>query len=127
MNDDLFQILGKEEGIGNLVDKFYRIMDTDPKAMAVRDLHPENLKTSNLKLFEFLVGRFGGPDLYIEKYGHPRMRKRHMPFKIGPKESEQWLYCMKGALNDMNLAPELNDSLYSFFKEFTELIKNSEE
>ena len=63
-------------------------------------MHPEDLTSSREKLFMFLTGWTGGPQLYIERYGHPFLRRRHLPFKIGEEERDQWIYCMtKGMLN----------------------------
>ena len=75
-------------------------MDSDEKAKTIRQMHPEDLTPSREKLFMFLSGWTGGPQLYIERYGHPFLRRRHLPFKIGEGERDQWIYCMtKGLLN----------------------------
>ena len=75
-------------------------MERDEKAKTIRLMHPEDLSSSREKLFMFLTGWTGGPQLYIERYGHPFLRRRHLPFKIGEEERDQWIYCMtKGMLN----------------------------
>jgi len=100
----LFDLLGGEPDATNqiraIVEAFYDVMDTDEKAKTIRQMHPEDLTSSREKLFMFLSGWTGGPQLYIERYGHPFLRRRHLPFKIGEEERDQWIYCMtKGMLN----------------------------
>ena len=100
----LFDLLGGEPDATNqiraIVEAFYDVMDKDEKAKKIRQMHPEDLTSSREKLFMFLSGWTGGPQLYIERYGHPFLRRRHLPFKIGEEERDQWIYCMtKGLLN----------------------------
>jgi hemoglobin len=100
-----------------LVDRFYDLMDELPETHGLRQLHPTDLVGSRQSLFEFLSGWFGGPPLYIEKKGHPRLRMRHMPFSIGILERDQWLACMDQAMTELNLDPVLRERLNaSFFK-----------
>ncbi|HSR01811.1 MAG TPA: group II truncated hemoglobin, partial [Methylophilaceae bacterium] len=77
-----------------LVETFYDIMDSDPKVKGLRAIHQPDLTEAREKLFMFLTGWTGGPQLYIERYGHPMLRARHMPFAIGESERDQWMYCM---------------------------------
>jgi len=93
--------LGGEPAIRDLVNRFYDLMDELPEAYVVRKLHPESLAGSRQKLFEYLCGWLGGPQHYVEKYGHPRMRARHMPFAIGEAERDAWLLCMLQALEEI--------------------------
>ena len=100
----LFDLLGGEPEATNqirkIVEAFYDVMDSDEKAKTIRQMHPEDLTSSREKLFMFLSGWMGGPQLYTERYGHPFLRRRHLPFKIGEEERDQWIYCMtKGMLN----------------------------
>ena len=100
----LYDLLGSEpeatHQIREIVEAFYDVMDSDEKAKTIRQMHPEDLTSSREKLFMFLTGWTGGPQLYIEHYGHPFLRRRHLPFKIGEEERDQWIYCMtKGLLN----------------------------
>ena len=96
-----YDLLGGTEQVRALVDRFYDIMDSDPKAAEIRAMHPEDLSGSREKLFMFLTGWTGGPQLYIERYGHPFLRRRHLPFSIGEAERDQWMYCMVRAMHDM--------------------------
>jgi hemoglobin len=74
-------------------------MDTLPEAAGIRKLHPESLAGSRDKLHWFLVGWLGGPPMYVERFGHPRLRARHLPFPIGAPERDAWLLCMRRALD----------------------------
>ena len=100
----LYDLLGGEPEATNqirqIVEAFYDVMEADEKAKTIRQMHPADLTSSREKLFMFLTGWTGGPQLYIERYGHPFLRRRHLPFKIGKEERDQWIYCMtKGMLN----------------------------
>ena len=96
-----YEALGGESGIRRLVDRFYDLMDTLPEAQNIRAMHPTELQSSRDKLFMFFSGFFGGPQLYWERYGHPRLRQRHMPFAIGHAERDQWMLCMKLASEEV--------------------------
>ena len=100
----LYDLLGGEpeatHQIREIVEAFYDVMDSDEKAKTIRLMHPEDLTSSREKLFMFLTGWTGGPQLYTDRYGHPFLRRRHLLFKIGDEERDQWIYCMtKGMLN----------------------------
>lgn len=98
-----FEVLGGTETIRALVERFYDIMDTDPKAAGIRAMHQPELTSAREKLFMFLSGWTGGPQLYIERYGHPMLRARHLPFSIGDDERDQWMYCMIRAMHDIGV------------------------
>lgn len=110
-----FELLGGAVGgtakIRALVETFYDVMHTDPKAATIRALHPADLTSSREKLFMFLTGWTGGPQLYIERYGHPRLRQRHMSFSIGEAERDQWMYCMIKAMQTLSLDETLMQKL----------------
>ncbi|MDZ4211341.1 MAG: group II truncated hemoglobin [Methylotenera sp.] len=100
-----FDLLGGEAGgtenIRKLVETFYDIMDSDPKAAPIRAMHQADLTSAREKLFMFLTGWTGGPQLYIERYGHPMLRKRHLPFAIDESARDQWMYCMIKAMHQL--------------------------
>jgi hemoglobin len=98
-----FEMLGGVERIRELVEKFYDVMDSDPKAAGIRALHGQDLTEAREKLFMFLTGWTGGPQLYIDRYGHPFLRKRHLPFAIGESERDQWMYCMIRAMHEIGI------------------------
>ena len=106
-----YTLLGGTENVRILVETFYDIMQTDPKASTILALHPVDLTQSREKLFMFLTGWTGGPQLYIERYGHPRLRQRHMHVNIGENERDQWMYCMITAMHDMQLDEKLQQKL----------------
>lgn len=95
-----YQALGGESALRALVQRFYQLMDTLPESHGIRKLHPSDLRTSEEKLFMFLSGWLGGPQLYVEKFGHPRLRARHLPFAIGTAERDQWIMCMRQAMSE---------------------------
>jgi hemoglobin len=90
-----------EDGVRDLVDRFYDRMDALPEAKTVRDMHPPDLGQAREKLFWFLSGWLGGPPLYVERVGHPMLRARHLPFPIGDAERDQWMRCMELALEEV--------------------------
>jgi hemoglobin len=110
-----YEILGGEASgqpvIKQLVDTFYDVMDNDPKAAGIRALHQADLTDAREKLTMFLTGWTGGPQLYIERYGHPMLRRRHMPFAIGESERDQWMYCMIKAMHTLQLDEEVMKKL----------------
>lgn len=95
--------IGGEAGIQSLVDRFYFYMDTLPEAAGIRKMHAASLAGAKMKLFKFLSGWLGGPDLFVQEYGHPRLRMRHFPFAIGKAERDQWMLCMSKALDELPL------------------------
>jgi len=119
-----FELLGGEEGIRRLVDRFYDVMDSTPEGADIRALHPPDLSTSREKLFLFLVGWSGGPPLYVEKHGHPMLRARHLPFPIGAAEAEAWVWCMDQALDEHEMPDELRDYLKDRFRAIATHMRN---
>jgi hemoglobin len=111
-----YELLGGTEQVRDLVETFYDIMDSDPRAAPIRALHQPDLTEAREKLFMFLTGWTGGPQLYIERYGHPMLRRRHLPFTIGGSERDQWMYCMIKAMQtlsiDENVMQKLAEQLY---------------
>jgi hemoglobin len=126
-----FELLGGPAGgtakIRALVETFYDIMDTDPKAASIRALHPTDLTSSREKLFMFLTGWTGGPQLYIERYGHPRLRQRHMSFSIGEGERDQWMYCMIKAMQTLSLDETLMQRLAEQLYGVADFMRNKAE
>lgn len=106
-----YELVGGDAGIRALVDRFYDLMDTAPEAATIRALHATSLKASRDKLHLFLTGWTGGPQVYVEKYGHPRLRARHLPFTISSRERDEWLWCMDRALNEHEMPGEIREFL----------------
>ena len=120
----LYELIGGEPVIRRLVDRFYEVMDTEPKAVEIRRMHQADLGSANEKLFMFLSGWMGGPQLYVEKYGHPRLRARHLPFPIGEAERNQWVYCMVRAMHDIGLEEQIILRLAKSFWEVANMMRN---
>ncbi len=122
-----YELLGGEQGVRELVDRFYDYMDNLPETSTVRTLHAKSLRASREKLFLFLSGWLGGPDLYVQKYGHPMLRRRHLPFSIGVKERDQWMLCMRKALADMDIDEILRSRLEQAFMQTANHMRNQTE
>lgn len=120
----IFAALGGEEGVRRLVDAFYDSMDADPAYATVRALHPAALADSRDKLFWFLCGWSGGPDHFVSRFGHPRLRARHLPFAIGEAERDQWLACMAGAMADVGLDAALRGQLMTALRPTADWMRN---
>ncbi len=119
-----YQRIGGDAAIRQLVDRFYELMDELPEAYTARKIHPDDLTGSGNKFFDFLSGWLGGPQRFVEKYGHPMLRRRHFPYAIGPEERDQWLMCMKLALEETVADIPLRNDLYSKFVALGEHMRN---
>ena len=86
-----FERMGGEPGVRALVDRFYDLMDLEPAFARLRAVHGSTLDGARDKLYWFLCGWLGGPNHFVDRFGHPRLRARHMPFSIGSVERDQWL------------------------------------
>lgn len=122
-----YELLGGEAGVRELVNRFYDYMDSEGDAQGIRAMHAKSLRGSREKLFLFLSGWLGGPDLYMAKYGHPRLRMRHLPFAIGTSERDQWMACMRKALADMRISEELRAALANAFQSTADHMRNQAE
>jgi hemoglobin len=110
-----FERVGGEVGVRALVDRFYDLMELDPGFAELRALHPSSLAGSRDKLHWFLCGWLGGPQHYTDRFGHPMLRARHLPFSIGIKERDQWLACMQQAMAELQVEPALARRLAESF------------
>jgi hemoglobin len=106
-----FERLGGEAAVQALVDRFYDLMDLEPAYRELRAVHGDTLEQARARLFWFLCGWLGGPQHYVERFGHPRLRMRHMPFAIGILERDQWMACMHQAMVEREVEPELLERL----------------
>lgn len=124
MKNTHYERLGGEKMLRDLVNRFYELMDTLPEAGEIRHMHASDLSNAREKLFMFLSGWLGGPSLYIEKYGHPRLRQRHLPFAIGEKERDQWMLCITRAMDDLNIDTNLKQELTDAFFKTADFMRN---
>ena len=119
-----YEIIGGEAAVRQLVDRFYDLMDTAPEAVNVRALHARSLKVSREKLFHFMSGWLGGPQLYVERHGHPRLRMRHFPFAIASRERDEWLWCMERALAEQPMPGWLHEHLRDRLRQLADHMRN---
>ena len=119
-----FEWMGGEDKVRALVDRFYDLMDLEPDYADLRRAHGSELTQARQRLFWFLCGWMGGPQHYTERYGHPRLRMRHMPFAIGVRERDQWLACMRQAMSDVQLDPVLTERLDQAFFQTADWMRN---
>lgn len=119
-----FERLGGEPGVRALVDRFYDLMDLELAFAGIRALHPASLDGSRDKLHWFLCGWLGGPNLYIERFGHPRLRARHLPYAIGIAERDQWLACMQQAMAERGVDTTLARRLAESFQGTADWMRN---
>jgi hemoglobin len=122
----VYEALGGADGLHRLVDRFYELMDELPEAYAARRIHPESLAGANESLFQFLSGWFGGPNLYIEQKGHPRLRMRHLPYTIGATERDEWMLCMRTALTEQVADEPLRAGLLKAFGDMAAHMVNTD-
>ncbi|RBA25692.1 group II truncated hemoglobin [Herminiimonas fonticola] len=121
----LYELLDGETGVRALVDRFYDLMDLEPAFAGIRAMHPTTLDGSRDKLFWFLSGWTGGPNLFVERFGHPRLRARHLPYAIATDERDQWLRCMEMAMQDVGIVPSLQEHLQKSFAETADWMRNT--
>jgi hemoglobin len=120
----VYEMLGGDARVRALVDRFYDLMDLEPAYTELRQVHGPSLDEARDKLYWFLSGWLGGPNLYIERFGHPRLRARHLPFPIGIKERDQWLGCMMQAMNELSVDPDLAARLHQAFFQTADWMRN---
>lgn len=119
-----FELVGGEEKLRALVDRFYDLMELEPEFAGIRAMHPASTEGSRDKLFWFLCGWMGGPDYFVERFGHPRLRARHLPYAIASSERDQWLRCMAWAMQDVDVPEELQQRLMQSFYQTADWMRN---
>ena len=120
----IFESIGGALPLRAMVDRFYDLMELEPEFAGLRAMHPSTLEGSRDKLYWFLSGWSGGPNLYIEQFGHPRLRARHLPYPITSCERDQWLRCMAYAMQDTGLDDALQLRLMQSFYETADWMRN---
>lgn len=119
-----YELIGGDAAVRRLVDRFYDLMDSAPEAASIRAMHAPSLRASREKLYLFLSGWLGGPPLYVERYGHPMLRARHLPFPIGEEARDQWMWCMDRALEEEEMPAMLREYLRQRFQGVAEHMRN---
>ncbi len=119
-----FDLIGGEAAVRALVERFYDLMDLEPQYAALRAAHGDSLAQARDKTFWFLCGWMGGPQHYTDRFGHPRLRMRHMPFRIGILERDQWLACMAQAMAELQVPAPLRERLQQAFFQTADWMRN---
>jgi hemoglobin len=123
-HESVFEWIGGEAPIQALVQRFYDLMDLELAYTELRAAHGSDLANARQRLFWFLCGWMGGPQHYTERFGHPMLRARHMPFAIGIAERDQWLACMSQAMADTGIDPVLHKRLAESFFQTADWMRN---
>lgn len=126
MDDETTKIhsaVGGDQPFYDLVEAFYRGVENEP---TIRRMYPTELTHAKAHLTLFLVQRFGGHTAYSEQRGHPRLRMRHIPFRIGPGERDAWLRCMAAALDSTPAFAPFRGALDRYFTESAEFLVNTD-
>lgn len=119
--------IGGAEKLREITRQFYHIMDTNPEFQELRQMHPTDISSSEEKLFMFLSGWLGGPPLFEQAHGHPRLRARHLPFKIGKKERDQWVICMVHAFDAAQVQEPIRSQLLHSLLRLADHMRNQVE
>jgi hemoglobin len=117
--------IGGADRIRALVKRFYQLMDELPEASGIRKMHGADLHMPEEKLFKYLSGWMGGPQLYVQEFGQVRLHQRHQPFQIGQSERDQWLQCMNRALDDVVTDTKLRAQLSASFTKLANNLRNA--
>ena len=119
-----YELMGGEPAVRALVERFYDLMELDPEFTQLRAVHGSTLEQARERLFMFLSGWLGGPSLYTDQFGHPRLRARHLPFPIGDLERDQWMACMTRAMEETDVPQELRRPLEGAFRKTADWMRN---
>lgn len=120
----MFERIGGVVIIDRLVDTFYARMDSLPEAQGIRAMHAPDLTEVKNVLKRYLTEWTGGPKLYSPEKGHPRLRQRHMGFRIGVAERDAWLLCMRGALEETVHDTAAREELYASMVKLADWMRN---
>jgi hemoglobin len=123
----LYEAIGGDDTVRKLTHRFYELMDTLPEARNCRAIHPPSLAGSERKLYEYLTGYLGGPPVYVEKYGHPRLRSRHFGAAIGPAERDEWILCFRRAMDETIEHPKLREIIWAPIERLAFHMQNKDE
>ncbi|MDD0815839.1 group II truncated hemoglobin [Curvibacter sp. HBC28] len=119
-----FEWIGGEARVLALTERFYDLMDLEPGYHALRAAHGPDLANARQRLFWFLCGWLGGPSYYTDRFGHPMLRARHLPFPIGIKERDQWVACMDQAMGETGVPEDLRARLKESFHGTADWMRN---
>lgn len=120
----LYERIGGERPLRKFVRRLYGYMDSLPEVEPVRAMHTMSLDEAGDRLFKFLSGWLGGPPLYQQDYGEPRLRRRHLHVPIGYSERDQWLLCARKALDDMDWPHDERRALMQRLQDMADHLRN---
>jgi len=121
-----YEKIGGEAGVRRLTVSLYNAMRELPSVRELLDIH-RDLDDSEQKLFEFLSGWLGGPQLFMERHGHPRLRMRHSYFPVDTNMRDQWMHCMRHALDQTVEDPLFREELYQSLWSMADHMRNQPE
>jgi len=119
-----YELIGGEAAVRALVERFYQLMDQLPQARKIRAMHAADLTQAKERLYLFLSGWLGGPQLYAERFGQPRLRRAHMEFPIDEVARDAWMACMNQALAEQVADPALRAQLSASFFKTADFLRN---
>jgi len=119
-----YDLMGGDAKVRQLVEHFYDLMELEPAYATLRKVHGSTLESAREKLYLFLSGWLGGPALYTDRYGHPMLRARHLPFAIGDVERDQWMACMRQAMEETQVPQALREPLGEAFQRTADWMRN---
>jgi len=119
-----YQRFGGDEAVRRLVGRFYELMSELPETQVIRAMHPDDLAPAKERLFMFLSGWLGGPPLYADAFGPPKLRGAHSPFAVDRPAVEAWMSCMGRALEAECADGELRGELLAAFRKIAEAVRN---
>ncbi|MBB4101912.1 group II truncated hemoglobin [Allorhizobium borbori] len=122
----LYEAIGGDATVRALTARFYELMATLPEGAASLAVHPPDLTNAHDRLYDYLTGYLGGPPVYVEKYGHPMLRRRHFMAEIGPAERESWLFCFRKALEETVAHPTLQEIIWQPVERLAHHMQNKE-
>lgn len=122
----MFKRIGGSVTVDRLVESFYSRMDSLPEAKTIRALHASDLEPAKRTLKRYLSEWMGGPKLYSEEKGHPRLRQRHLGFPIGEAERDAWLLCMSGALEETVADAAAREEILTLLAKLADWMRNQE-
>ncbi len=122
----VYELLGGEEAVRSLVDRFYELMDQDATFSQIRDMHESDLSPMRQSLFEYLSGWLGGPQLFVERTGSPCLVGAHTPFTIGPEARDNWVICMRQAMADVEIDLKYRELLDPAFARIADMMQNAD-
>jgi hemoglobin len=119
-----YELIGGQATVRRLADRFYDILDTDPGTARIRAMHGQDLAPIRQLLFEFLSGWLGGPPLYFQRPQHRCIMSAHRPFAIGDVERDQWMMCMRHAMDECALPADMQAVLDQAFLRMANFFRN---